>query len=359
MSADDCLSLAILDSGTKDAFAVYARYGDDTGCVLVTPAFLPELIEIKNRFESSVSGDTRALTKKEISEAGEKLFNTVVRGDIAVLYGLVPKNASIRILIASNHEILQGLPWEIMRRNGSIDAPDPNRVFIRVVPTVGIRPPAPLPRDRRLRVLFAVAESINVAATDWNDTYVLLNDKFGKRIDVSKIDLKFVRTTTRNELFQELTKQAYDVFHFYGHGEVIQGVGNLAFVSDDRKTAKRDIDFVPAPELARMLAGTKIRLVVLSACNSGNGNFTNDFAVLSKALIQAGVPAVVANQSKVSIQTVAPFAGALYETLLQTGDVDTAVATARARLAFTSHYSSTDWAIPVLYRHISAPRIFA
>jgi len=358
MSTIDCLNLAILDSGTKDALAVYARFGDDTAFVLASPTVLSELIAIRNRFEQSVNGESSALTEDEVRNDGEKLFNTIVRDGVAELYDLVPKNTPIRILIASNHDILQGLPWEIMRQRNSVGAPDPNRVVVRVVPTVGIRAPAPLPRGQRLRVLFAVAEPIELAATDWNDTYVLLQQTFGNRVDSTKVDLSFIRTTTRDGLFQELTARRYDVFHFYGHGEIVKGIGNLALVADGQKSVKGSTDYASAPDLALVLAGTGVRLVILSACNSALGQFQNDFSVLSKALIKAGVPAVVANQSRVSVRTVAPFAGALYETLLKSGDIDDAVANARGRLKFTAHYSAADWAIPVLYRHISAPLVF-
>jgi hypothetical protein len=353
-----CLDLAILDSGTTTSLAIYARFADDTAFVLASSTELAELIAIKSRFEESVSGGSSLLTNDEIRTAGEKLFNTVIRDSIADLYNLVPKNAPIRILIASNHDVFQRLPWELMQQPNSVGAPDPNRVIVRVVPTVGVRAPPPLPRGQRLRVLFAVAEPLELGATDWNDTYVLLRNRFGNRVDGDKVDLAFVRTTTADALFGKLTERDYDVFHFYGHGEVINGVGNLALVADGQKAVKGSTDYAAAPDLARTLSGTHIRLVIMSACNSASGNFQNDFSVLSKALIKAGVPAVVANQSRVSVPTVAPFAGALYMALLQSGDIDDAVAKARGRLALTAHYS-VDWAIPVLYRHISAPLVFA
>jgi hypothetical protein len=73
--------------------------------------------------------------------------------------------------------------------------------------------------------------------------------------------LSFLRATSRESLFDQF-KKPYDVVHFYGHGEVIDGIGNLAFVSDASSSEQAVTDFVPAPELVRLLAGTPIRLVI-------------------------------------------------------------------------------------------------
>jgi hypothetical protein len=180
--------------------------------------------------------------------------------------------------------------------------------------------------------------------------YAILRSKFDNRIDARTVALSFMRATTREGLSSKL-EEGFDVLHFHGHGEVINDIGNLVFVSESGKS-----DYVPAPQLATLLAGTTVRLVILSACQSAMGAFKPDFSVIAKGLIKAGVPAV-ANQAKVGVQTVAPFAAALYKELLNSGDVDYAVAEGRTRLAVTMDYSATDWAIPVLYRNLCSAAV--
>jgi hypothetical protein len=358
MPADTTLDLVILDSGTKDNLAVYARCGHDTACAPVSPSKeLTELFTLQERFKQSIDGTGLELTAEELKNFGEKLFLAVIRDSVAKLFDTLPTNASIRLLILSNHEIVQTLPWELMQQPHAVPAPDPNRIIVRIVPTIGIQPLEPLKRSDRLRVLFAVAEPLDQPGTDWNETYVLLLSKFGPRVDKSRIELSFLRATSRESLFDQL-KKPYDVLHFYGHGEAIDGVGNLAFVSDASSSGQAVTDFVPGPELVRLLARTPIRLAILSACNSAVGSFRNDFSVLAKGLVAAGMRAVVASQSRVSVATVALFAPVLYDKLLETGDIDEAVSYARAKLAFVADYSN-DWAAPVLYRHIAAAAVLA
>jgi CHAT domain len=320
------LELALLDSGTKDYLSVYARLGDDTACMLVdSPAKLSELADFADRFQKAVDGEAQIIDRAEMREFGTKLFETVIRDAVADLYSAIPKTTPIRLQIFSNHAGVQRLPWEIMQHPDGTPVPDRNRMVVRVVSTVGVRPLGSLPRGARLNVLFAVAEPLDQTSTDWNGMYVVLKNKFDKRVSKQNVELRFMRATTREGLSSKLTER-FDVLHFHGHGEVIKGTGNLVFVDEAGKS-----DYVPAQQLATLLAGTSVRLVILSACQSAMGSFKNDFTVLAKGLVKAGIPAVVANQAKVSVQTIAPFAATLYDKLLESGDVDYAVAEARAR----------------------------
>jgi hypothetical protein len=111
-------------------------------------------------------------------------------------------------------------------------------------------------------------------------------------------------------------------------------------------------------QLCNLLEGRGIRLVVLSACETAAGDFASDFSVMADGLVRCGIPAVVANQFPVDDGTVAKFVGALYQELLQSGDIDLAVSEGRVTLALELE-SVIDWGIPTLYRHVNSSQVFA
>lgn len=348
------LELVIMDSGRTGVPVIYARHGPDTALARVEcDGDIAQLLKLQRDFEKAIRGEGEELTPEQVRSYGEKLFNLVVRDRVRDLYATLPPQSVLRLHIYGNHPDIQRFPWELFQEPNSVAVPDRNRIIVRIVPTIGVVPREPLPRSQTLRVLFAVAEPDDQRAVDWSETYAQLKQLFDARVAGSRVEMQFIRTATRDALVSAL-QRGFHVLHFYGHGEVLQGVGHLVLVDD-----KGHSDFVPANDLATLLSGTTVRLAVLSACQSASGRSINDFTVVSASLVRAGVPAVVANQFPVYTHTIAPFAAALYRELLQSGDIDRAMAEARTHLWFvTKGISATDWAIPVLYRHVASPTVF-
>ncbi len=158
---------------------------------------------------------------------------------------------------------------------------------------------------------------------------------------------------------EELQQEKFDVFHFFGHGNVVNGSGQLMLVD----TATGAADPLPACDLAALLAGKGIRLAVLSACLSSAGQMADDFGTVAGSLIKAGVPAVVANQMYIPNKSIAPFVSAMYGELLQSGDIDRAVNAGRVALLINlggllGGQAVVEWGIPTLYRLFGASQIF-
>lgn len=354
MTHTPVLDLAILDSGRTGVVVIYARHESDTALTLVdNETEISHLLQLQKQFEGAIRGESEELTTGQVKAYGERLFNLIIRDRVKELYTALPRNAFLRLHIYGNHADIQRLPWELFQEPNAVSVPDRNRSIIRVVPTIGVMPKDPLPKTDTLRVLFVVAEPDDQRAIDWSETYAQLKQFFDARIGRQPVRMELVRVATRESLATGL-QNGFDVLHFYGHGEVRKGVGHLALVDE-----KGNSDYVPAEDLATLLSGTTIRLAILSACQSAAGRSINDFTVVASSLVRAGVPAVVANQFVVDTQTIAPFAVSLYLELLKSGDIDQAVAAARTQLWFvTKQVSATDWAIPVLYRHVASPVIF-
>jgi hypothetical protein len=117
--------------------------------------------------------------------------------------------------------------------------------------------------------------------------------------------------------------------------------GYLAFEQENKHP-----HWVSAQELSNLLKGTKVRLAVLTACKSAMVGGESVFGGMGPALIQAGVPAVVAMQFSVTVGAAKDFVQHFYLSLSQREPLTSAMSQARAML-FGEHRAA--WYRPVLY----------
>jgi CHAT domain-containing protein len=149
----------------------------------------------------------------------------------------------------------------------------------------------------------------------WPELKATIERAFAARIP-DRFELEAIEGTSRRSLVEAIQRRPCDVLHFSGHGRVVGGTGQL--ILTDRRTQRSSP--ITADELAIALRGKGIRLVVLSACETAAGDFADDFSVVAPTLVKAGISAVVANQLPVPDSTVATFVGALYASLLESGE---------------------------------------
>ena len=232
--------------------------------------------------------------------------------------------------------------------------------MVRVLPMCATSDPAPVKGLKTFRVLLAVADPIKEQGVGWADVEANVRRQFEAQTDVVA-SLKIIPGATSQALLKALNMETFDVFHFLGHGGVINGEGNLVLVDVDTGTP----DYVKASDLAIALAGQKLKLCILSACLTGAGDFKDDFGPIATALLRNGIPAVVANQTSIPTKSVAPFVGALYGRLLKEGNIDTAVMAGRVALQMDLRKvvepdkAVIEWGIPTLYRLPGSAQLFA
>ena len=157
----------------------------------------------------------------------------------------------------------------------------------------------------------------------------------------------------------DATRQGVDVLYLVCHGEISRKmVPSLLLQGKDGKTFK-----VSANDVARRI-GELIevpRLIVLASCESAgkeDGGFGSDgtFAAqvaLAPRLAEAGVPAVIAMQGKISMETVKRAMPVFFSELLKDGQIDRAMAVARGTVR--ERYDS--W-IPALFLRLKSGRIW-
>lgn len=352
------LELFLLDSRNNNEVIALARRGSDTSIEdLPIDASLKALADFGRGLGRAVTGNAKRPSKAELSNFGTDLFNFLFKGSLKSLYDRLPTGA-VSLQILSNRSEIKEVPWEYLVTPNRQPTPHRDRSVIRVHPTCGVDDHKPKQFGKKVRVLFVSADPIDQVGVEWTDVLAVINRALVAQMP-EEVAIKVVEGASRQSLLNAITRETFDVFHFFGHGDLKAGVGHL--VLQDIKTATSD--FISATDLAVALAGKDVQLAILSACLSGSGKFSDDFGVVATALITAGIPAVVANQYPIPIKSISPFVGSVYTSLVLNGDIDRAVAEGRIALAIgiadtTGGDAVVEWGIPTLYRLPDAQQLF-
>jgi hypothetical protein len=247
---------------------------------------------------------------------------------------------------------LHGFPWEYLYRGE-------DRTFLGLgrqtsivrylsLPLPGDRPPLPLP----LRILAVVAEPMGQRPLSLAREIESLKGAWGAH---GGVEVVFLREATLDRLRAMLLTRKFHVLHFMGHGDFdpVTGEGVLCLEDEARGTA-----LVRGEDLADQLRDfISLRLVFLNACQTARAAASGPFAGVATALLQAGIPAVIAMQFPISDQAAIAFSGEVYRFLAMGEPVDTAVAEGRLAIARRLP-SSLEWGTPVLFLRAPDGRIF-
>ncbi len=151
-------------------------------------------------------------------------------------------------------------------------------------------------------------------------------------------------------------REGYDILYLVCHGALINGEPWLWLENEQGAVAR-----VSGGDLVTRLheLRTRPRLVVLVSCQSaGTGEQPSsgdngELAALGPQLAEAGIPAVIAMQGNISMQTVAEFMPIFFKELQRDGQIDRALAVARGRVR-----DRADFWMPVLFMRLKSGRIW-
>lgn len=353
------LDLFVLNGYAPNQAFALARRGPDSAFALIdlTHANIQRFVEFSDRVERTVLGAQRP-TEKELDDIGRNLFEHIFKDEILELYNRLPVG-SISIQIATNEQRAHRIPWEFLAPHNRGAVPSLDLCVVRVLPMCARADPAPSKRLAKLRVLLAIADPVEQPGVPWSEVETFTRRAFEAQTG-SIATLTTVAAASIEAIANTLNCGSYDVFHFLGHGSVVNGEGKLFFVDIDKKKS----DAISAHDIACVLAGQDIKLAILSACLSGAGKVADNFGPVAVALLKAGIPAVVANQMSIPTKSIAPFAGAMYQKLLNNGNIDDAVMAGRVALKFALReyvdktQAVVEWGIPALYRWPGGAQLF-
>lgn len=266
----------------------------------------------------------------------------------------------IRLRIDRDAPELHLLPWESIR-----DTRDPRNPldFAAMETTPFSRyiagswdPGAPLKQDP-LKVLVVISSPKNL------DNFGLTPIKANEEMKIvqealkgrSSVDLVRMEGPATLANIEQHMKQGFAILHFVGHGKIVgeQGVVYLE-KQDGTAVATPEQDFTAMIARQSWDAG-RLSLVFLCSCQTASANDEHAFDGLGPGLIEAGVPAVIAMQARVRVDTAREFAKVFYRDLLQHGIIDRATNSARSSL-MTSKVGGAS--VPVLYMRMEDGLLF-
>ena len=348
----DSLDLTVVAAADDRNITIMARRGSDIAVDSFAASTLAPFTDFRKRLERVIRGAEGPLTKAEVQAFGKNLFKSLASELVQPILGGLPKTP-MSLSLLSNRADVQAIPWEYLQEPGQAFGPSVHRAIVRVVPTVGVPTFKPVSLQEKVRVLFVSADPIDQGPVSWPDVKDAIERRFSATLPPDRFVLDVIEGASPKALAHHVQNAPpYDIVHFSCHGDVANGEGRLILL--DLKTRKSSP--LTTTQLCNLLEGRGIRLVVLSACETAAGDFASDFSVMADGLVRCGIPAVVANQFPVDDGSVAKFVGALYQELLQSGDIDLAVSEGRVALAVELE-SVIDWGIPTLYRHVNSSQV--
>jgi hypothetical protein len=311
---------------------------------------------------------------------GERLLRSLLAGEQLVSAWAQARGTHatrrLRLRIDASAPQLHALPWELL---GETNANGLRHVLSASAATPFSRylagawqPGAPI-LQRPIRMLVAIANPANLQADfgldpidpdrEWE---VLKAATAGLDVQMECFPPRGAQETRdHTHLDQELIpctlaalerklQEGFHILHIVGHGAFADDEAVLYLADDDNR-----VQLVGDQKIAEMLArqiadatqatDDKLRLVFLASCSTATRSPADAFRGLAPKLVAAGVPAVVAMQAPVPLETAQAFGSAFYRQLLRHGQVDLACNEARSAL-LTADLPGA--AIPVLFMRL-------
>lgn len=242
----------------------------------------------------------------------------------------------IRLLINPSALELHALRWELLTDpvTKAPIATSEKLLFSRFMlsqdwRTVRLRPKS------ALRALIAVSAPLNLEEYDMAEVDL---DGEIKRAQTNLVGIK-VEVLGKEQpltllLLDQKLRSGIDLLYLVCHGVLINHLEPYLFLQDETRQVKR----VRGDDLAQRISEMPQppRLIVLASCESAGSGQTSPSAApmsaevsLAPRLANAGVPAVIAMQGKISMQTIKAAMPVFFKALLEDGQIDRAMAVAR------------------------------
>jgi CHAT domain/NACHT domain len=309
---------------------------------------------------------------------GQCLFTAPIRRAFEKAYATVSSQTAaqmrMRLSIDADAADLHALPWErlfLQWQGSAIPLAASSLVpFSRYIPLEeGQQNPI---EERPIRLLLAVANPTRLPSglehIDAEAQLRSLTSAIAGIPDISVTllpgrtplqgDFKNCATIAGPTTLDRLIDAAgrHHIVHLLCHGTFDGQTASLFLEKEDGDFAKA-VDTDITAGIAAL--SEKPKLIYLSACDSANQNVgqqpARPFIGLAPKLVRAGVPAVVAMQTQVEIETARKLAAAFYAKVLDYGEVDRALSEARFEIY---NAKSPEWAIPVLFLRLKNGRLF-
>jgi hypothetical protein len=212
---------------------------------------------------------------------------------------------------------------------------------------------------RDLRALLVVANPNDLAGWKPDGRELAPIDVKGElrraRMALHNIAADALSDVTLENIFARL-REGYDVIYLVCHGSLGPDGKPLLWLMNETGAARpvNGEDFVSGLKLLQK----RPSLIVLASCQSAGSDEASSadkgvLAALGPKLAAAGIPAVIAMQGNITMQTSAAFMQKFFAELCVDGQIDRAVAVARGEVR-----GRPDWWIPVLFMRLKSGRLW-
>ena len=269
--------------------------------------------------------------------------------------GTTQRSLRLRLLISPDASELNRIFWETMRDPQDLKHTlftGEEILFSRYLSSKDWHP-VKLRAKGDLKALVAIANPSNL------EEYHLAEIKKEDELERVQADLGDIPITVLPsdkekhcslEAIANHLREEYDILYLVAHGMfvddqpwlLLEGIGGRV----ETVSGQDLIDFIQDIK-------SKPRLIVLASCQSAGNGAGSALQALGPRLAEAGVPAIIAMQGKVSMDTMTEFMPVFFSELQKDGQIDRAISVARGAVR-----GQNDFWMPVLFMRLKSGRIW-
>ena len=301
------------------------------------------------------SGRRRRIPSKEeqaVLTFGKALFDFLMAGEIGQRFAVSYDRAQqagkgLRIKLRIQDPVLAALPWEFLydQRVDRYLALSQRTPLLRYLELpLALRP---LQIQPPLRILAMIANPNDQQLLDVAVEKERIEQAVAGLQEEGLVELTWLPGQSWRDLQKAMRQPKWHIFHFIGHGgfNKLDNEGYLLFA--DRQGRSQPM---PATNLKRLLSDhNTLRMVLLNSCEGAQSG-DDIFSSTAAALVQGGIPCVVAMQYEITDIAAIEFSRMFYEALADGLPLETVISEARKSITF-SKPNSLEWGTPVIFTH--------
>ena len=295
-----------------------------------------------------------------VKRCGESLFDSVFANDVYTCYLMSWETAreqsrGLRVRLHIEVPEFHDYPWELLYNSKT-------KQFLALsndTPVVRFFelpfPEQPLFVETPIKILVMISSPEGFPPLNVDEEWDRLESAFGPLIKRGLVVLERLQKPTLGELQKALRRDQFHIFHFIGHGKfVVHKQDGVLLMEEELNGRGRPVS---GQYLGVLLHDHQcLRMVVLNACEGARTSQSDPYAGVAQALVQQGIPAVIAMQFPIFEDSAIEFAYEFYGAIADGFPVDASISEARKAI-FTSG-NETEWATPVLFMNSPDGKIF-
>lgn len=246
----------------------------------------------------------------DLRDIGTLLWEAVFPGALGDrLRRAIPERHGTLLLELRLDEDLQELPWEMLydQRTREFLACHPRVCLInRIAPADDRRSVIEVVDKAAMLVVIPEGSGLNVEKE--LNSIRRATESLSEMLTITELRGR----VTVDRLSEQLRTRAWDVVHFVGHGQVVEGQVEIRINGDDGLER-----WLSADVFAANFTGAQIGLCVLNCCYGASATSVDSMDRLAPGLIAKGVRFVVAMRYAVADQDALRFANKFYHSLLR------------------------------------------